>query len=719
VGDTFFTMRILSGLVLALTTVAARKCAYKETRGSTEYKFDLSSLTRSGAQRDFHDNSTEYDYEMNVCTTVRIGGLCTEQNAVLCQIPIDREAADPFILARDQPVYDWALIDDNDPRKGIKATFDNGDPCGDEPRRVTMEYHCDEDAVVGADATDLKFNETEKCVYTTSLKSRSACPMTHHDAKTFPSSGVVNDHKLVAGAWAYWTITVRESDAQLLVELFDYAEGDPDVYIKKGVMPTRDDFDFRGSSSNEYERLSITYDAETNPLTEGDYYIGVYAYGSHNAIFTLTAETRACIENCNRDNSGGTCNARSCNCNEGFISPPEANDCTARLIDIAFGERIEGKIGFVGSWNFYRVEVRHTSFEMVVNGDVTFPESRSNETRSAMVALYLKKDDFPSREDNDVYDTLWSSSTTDQLQARVSGDLLTTGTWIIGFFRQRVSRTEMNYQLVVNLNNCPQGCSGHGQCDDETHVCACDVGFRARPDCSQQDERLVDGVVTDLSLQSYEMKYFHINVPKEVAAGMVELVVESKQQGDIHPMLYMAHERAPARLDAEFVSPGGNITIITLSPSELLKGTWYLGLNNMNYEVLNTSLSFHFRGICLNGCSGQGTCDVMKGAICVCNEGFLGGDCSVNEEDFEEGGGGVGGGTVFFLILLFSVLGVGLGIYIKKSKPDLFEGSTGRYDNNAAGMANQDEQYNIEDHMNMTLGADYISMQQGEEEETR
>jgi len=68
---------------------------------------------------------------------------------------------------------------------------------------------------------------------------------------------------------------------------------------------------------------------------------------------------------------------------------------------------------------------------------------------------------------------------------------------------------------------------------------------------------------------------------------------------------------------------------------------------------------------------------------------------------------GVAGGTVFFLIILFGAIGVAGGVYLKKIKPHLCEKENEKTDSN-------EENYHIEDHMNMTLGADYISMQ-GEE----
>lgn len=313
------------------------------------------------------------------------------------------------------------------------------------------------------------------------------------------------------------------------------------------------------------------------------------------------------------------------------------------------------------------------------------------------------------------------------MQVKLDASSLTAGTWTVGVLYQETTKKPFKYQLVVNLNDCPQGCSQHGVCDVTSHKCTCDEGYRAFADCSLADRELHQNDKIELQVKSYEMQYYHVQVNSKVAAGEVELVAMTTQKdkgSDVFPMLYMSLDKAPTREDADFVSPGNNVTVITLSPSELKAGTWYLGLFNPNYQTANFSVSVFLQGRCLNACSNHGTCDTLSGAVCQCSDGWLGGDCSVAASKAgggggggsESSGGGVGGGTVFLLIVLFFGLGVGAGIYAKKTKPHL----CGDVEETAGGARVDQEAGYMEDHMTMSLGADYITMQgENADEETR
>jgi len=78
--------------------------------------------------------------------------------------------------------------------------------------------------------------------------------------------------------------------------------------------------------------VSITRDQADKPLQNGQYYIGVFAYGDQNATFTVEPRAYSCPNDCNRENGNGWCNfaTHTCDCQPGWTLP----DCSACMIAI-------------------------------------------------------------------------------------------------------------------------------------------------------------------------------------------------------------------------------------------------------------------------------------------------------------------------------------------------------------------------------------------------
>jgi len=54
--------------------------------------------------------------------------------------------------------------------------------------------------------------------------------------------------------------------------------------------------------------------------------------------------------------------------------------------------------------------------------------------------------------------------------------LQTTATWYAGLNATVLAPSDATFVLWFNAA-CPSNCSGHGVCDETTHLCACDMGF--------------------------------------------------------------------------------------------------------------------------------------------------------------------------------------------------------------------------------------------------
>jgi hypothetical protein len=144
------------------------KCTF--TRNG--YHFDLSGLQRStDLDWEAHARDAKHKYHLNVCAnTMNVPPLCKgtahDHPSVAYQ---SRE--DPFFGGQkfcywlgDVGHPEWALIDDENPRRGVQLTYSHGSPCGNAGgRKVAFHFLCASE--FGGTSGPFEVTEFDTCSY--------------------------------------------------------------------------------------------------------------------------------------------------------------------------------------------------------------------------------------------------------------------------------------------------------------------------------------------------------------------------------------------------------------------------------------------------------------------------------------------------------------------------------------------------------------------------
>ena len=140
---------------------------------------------------------------------------------------------------------------------------------------------------------------------------------------TLQSSVPLPNQVLLKRMWNYYKLSVNSPYYGLNVTLDEKSVGDADLFLKKGELPTRSNFDYRDNSQNSVFSL-LAY----NQTQSIDWYIGVY--GFTDVAYTIIATvTTSCLNDCSNH---GTCSSGVCTCSVGWIG----NDCSKRKIFFIF-----------------------------------------------------------------------------------------------------------------------------------------------------------------------------------------------------------------------------------------------------------------------------------------------------------------------------------------------------------------------------------------------
>jgi len=608
--------------------------------------YDLSPLTQRDGETPWYGHDENYQYKLNVCGPARTGGNCERNDGMICQYLKNHTASsDPaYIIAKyvgDEPK--WEQLDANDPKKGVKATYNTGDNCTiknvTKPRVAIMRFNC-----VHEENPNKQFliHEDQTCVYTIDFNTRYACPpespLPDKLTKDVPKQGSikpVNDS--ATKSWQYFSFDVAETDFEIQLNLVQgTTQGDPDLYVKKGVLPpTKEDYDVRAVKSGQHELLVWNRKSDNKKtLVTGTYIVGVFAFGKKPVDFTITLSKFACPNGCS---GHGQCAAQNmCTCDEGYVVPV-VKDCSASVTDVKLNTELSFNMQAPAYQSFYRFVLADiNAFELQVNVDW------KNENTSATVMI--NKNEYPTFDNNMGRATnRWYGEKND-IQLTLSKDDVTDGEWFISIAKsQGEASIATPFTISVNTYDCLSNCSGHGKCNPTSHSCTCDPEYQGhfRSDCSVRAQDLTTQSSLKATIEKYDTLYLSIDVTADQLNKELVLQTVTKQQNNsyAYPRLYMSHNVLPNRSNHDAASPLPRESVgeLIISPHNLKMGKYYVAIPNTRSLPLTVDIKMLFRD---NKCPSPSTVD--PGASSE----------------------GVGTGTVVFLSILFLVIGGGIGYFV-------------------------------------------------------
>jgi len=245
---------------------------------------------------------------------------------------------------------------------------------------------------------------------------------------------------------------------------------------------------------------------------------------------------------------------------------------------------------------------------------------------------------------------------------------LSTGTWIIAVVGTKDER--FSYTLSANLYDCPRNCSGHGWCNVTRHACSCQPGW-GNSDCSLYQGALTPFLWTIQTIGANSYGYFIANVSQDYANKKIDMLI-LEDGGDspaTYPRVYIAFNRMPNSNNYDIASPLPSTQqyVIRVPHNDVQPGVWYIAVSNLAAASLTINIQLAWEGDCILDCSGHGNCNL---SVCECSDGWSGSGCEVASSggSSEEG---VETGTIVALVIVFLLLGVALGIVVKRQFPGL------------------------------------------------
>ena len=169
--------------------------------------------------------------------------------------------------------------------------------------------------------------------------------------------------------------------------------------------------------------------------------------------------------------------------------------------------------------------------------------------------------------------------------------------------------------------SCPNNCTSNGSCQND--VCVCVTGYGG-VDCSIPDQEISLGQAQSGHVEIRQWNYYHVSV-----VNTQELVIEVNQtssSGDADTYVRLGDYPNKQDFDFRDLSTKPNTHLVIPNAN----GVYYIGV----YGFLSTDYVIEAIGEtnCELECSNHGTCVVSDSGdvTCVCDNGFVGDDCSIH-----------------------------------------------------------------------------------------
>jgi len=421
--------------------------------------------------------------------------------------------------------------------------------------------------------------------------------------------GQVYTGQVSAHSYQYYQLHAPKAGISMVVTMTRLSgdDTDPDLYLSSQKNPSTTDYTYRDIGIHEVHQIGVNPD-DASTLR---WYAGVYGYKGNSSFSIVMNFT--CATPCQQ----GTCNAGICECNAGF----GGQFCSVPVALIEPDTVYQGD-GILGMWDLYQLHVPADWYEISIIMNSTSINGDPD--------LYVGGGKPPNALS---YDRRYATTMTVTEAVIRPGDLSSTDTVFAGVLPYGSNAGP--FSLTFSQYECPQGCSGHGDCNAEKHSCLCHTGWDGEA-CDVESAALANHAPTDAVIAPGEWQLFFFNVDLDLATATASLEIDVTIPDGAFISLYVRKSQAPTTQVYDYVASipsDGKITVF-ISSLELQEITYFVGVHSWGIETVPVTVNRDLIASCPLHCSGHGSCNPDSG-ICSCSAGYSGIGC----ESSSNGGG--------------------------------------------------------------------------------
>eukprot|EP00461_Guttulinopsis_vulgaris_P003104 UN03105 len=466
----------------------------------------------------------------------------------------------------------------------------------------------------------------------------------------------------------YFIVVDIEQEAREIVIRMRDVEGsdakfDPDLYVKFGSRATRQDYDASDITDSHVHTIILS-SADYQMATGTRLYIGVYGWSNVGGKVQLQAEVHGCGGmNCGGE-ARGICDPLTgeCHCKSGFDALPMCNAETKALT-----------LDTTDTNSLLAQQVAYHTVQLPVapaKGWLKVHVKRTTRSNGAILVAIAKGESLPSANNN--IESAYIFSFHSEVVLTVNPREYSQGKFTIGVINQKGPAT---YTINAKVEFCENDCSGHGTCNKDTSVCACERDYKLSPDCSVKTHELRFQDVQSIHFDPWEQMQFTIPISQAIVDAPMEIGIHLTANNDTaivsgsYPTMYLNYYSSkapsPSEFHAQSAYPATWDQTFYLPDTKLNKqGELQLMIYNGNTDM-SYNLVLQQRVHCPPGCEAHGTCNAF--GFCDCNVGWIGGSCQISEEKCESIVGvkhGTSGMWVFFLFVLFLAIAAAISAVV-------------------------------------------------------
>lgn len=545
-----------------------------------------------------------------------------------------------------------------------------GDSCPERLQLCSGHGTCEAAPTEQGNATTTKY----ACVCSAGYTGETcAWPLTTHA----PTDGSETISSVAADGWTCYSYDVPSgSHSRYLTLELNATSGDPDLYIKHGSYPTLYDFAFRDYTNNAISTLVIDREAVGGKSEfAGEWFACIHGFGAVASSFRLRTLASACPAVMLPESASpcgeaatptrhGTCDAAEgvCHCEGNYGVPggvleKESCSTSTHWIENSKTKESTGRLKPAGTgalrgrdWAYFKFNVSEADFHVQVDMRRT--------SEGGDPDLYMRYGAPPTLSDYDLKDSTYVAQHNISLVADEHSskggafspvnatNLWREGTWYVGVYAYGAFPT--TFDVFLQRWACLAGCSGHGECDASSHVCACDEGWRVHADCSSSEHALDvdDGGVhwTETDVPAMEREFFELNVSDTAAKHHVEVRIEATYRadgpvetwyGNLYNYVTVALKKGGfpdvETEDYDYVmrlKSENDSASIHVPASMVTAGKWGAVVYNPTSVLSHVNISASLLAFCPDDCfaeTGNGVCG--PDGVCRCHGGFVGANC--------------------------------------------------------------------------------------------